>query len=89
MNACFLESFEGCGLGMCKPGFGSPLGENPAAFSCVNQEEFDIAAASPETNRGNLLAAAEFAQVSQAKKLDGWLVLRRVHSSRVPDAVRC
>jgi hypothetical protein len=75
---------------MCKSGLGSSLGENPAAFAGLDQEEFDIAAANPETNGRNLLAAAQLPQVSQAEKLDGWvLVLRRVHNSRVPDTVCC
>ena len=68
MNSCLLESFERCGLGMSKSGLGSSLGENPAAFAGLDQEEFDIAAANPETNGSNLLAAAQLAQVAPGEE---------------------
>ena len=69
MNPGFFEGFEGRCLSMCEPGLDTAFGENPAPLASPDQQEFDLAATHPVTDRGHLFALAKFAQFSQAHKL--------------------
>ena len=56
MNTGFFKRFEGCRLGLCKAGFDSAFGENPAAIASLDEEELETPIADAVTNGGNLLA---------------------------------
>jgi hypothetical protein len=81
MNPSFFESFQGRCLGMCKPGFHTAFGKNPATFARLNQQEFDATAAHPVANRGHLFAFPKFAQVRQPNELGRRLILPNLRPS--------
>jgi hypothetical protein len=69
MNPSLFESFEGRSLRVGKPGFDAAFGKNPTSLPSLDQQEFDVTAAHPITNRSHLLAFPKFAQFRQPDEL--------------------
>jgi hypothetical protein len=69
MNPSLFESFESRCLCMGKPGFDTAFGKNPTSLPGLDQQEFDLTAAHPVTDRSHLLAFPKFPQFRQADEL--------------------
>jgi len=61
VHARFFKGFESGSLGMGETGLGAAFGEGPAAAAGSYEQEFQLCAANPETNRGYLFRCSQFA----------------------------
>jgi hypothetical protein len=63
MDPSLLEGFEGGGLGVGQPRFGTAFGESPMCTVGPNEQELDTTVVDAVTNGGDLIALPQLAKL--------------------------